>query len=132
MRRISSTKRQREGEGLLAALHEQRLRNDQRQRNLQGKARADSLLRLDFDFAVEIGHVRVHHVQSHAPARQLGAARRGGEAGAEEQVQHLAAAQAIGIVGGQESALHRRRLDALEVHAAAVVFHLHVDVIARW
>ena len=65
----------------------------------------NSFLGLDFDFAVEIGHVGAHHVEPHAAAGQFGAARRGGEAGAEEQVQQLAAAHALGIVGGDETPL---------------------------
>src|SRR5262249_6306484 len=47
--------RQRQSKHGVTATHEQRLRDDERKRNFQGETRAVALLRLDFDFTIELG-----------------------------------------------------------------------------
>ena len=54
------------------ATHEERLRDNQRQRHLYGETRAVPQFRSNFNFAIQRVQVGAHHVESYAAARQFG------------------------------------------------------------
>ena len=66
---------QRESKHIFAAAHEQRLRNDEGERNLEREARTYTFLGFDLDLAIELVEVGADYVESHAAASQLGLAR---------------------------------------------------------
>src|SRR5262249_15473575 len=68
-----------------AAAHEERLRNDQRERNFYGEAAAASGLGADFDFAVERVDVGTDNVKTDAAAGEFRRGGGSGEAWAEEK-----------------------------------------------
>src|SRR5581483_2838864 len=121
---------ERESKAGAAAADKERGRNDERERNLEGKAGALAAGALDIDFAVERGEIGANNVEADAAAGEFGFDGRGREARMEKHFAKVTLGEAAGGLGRNESALDGALLHAFVVDAAAIIFDFDVDVIA--
>ena len=119
-----------DGVAVAAAGDGQRRDDGQRQRDLHLDGGARARAALDRHRAADLLDVGPHHVHADAAAGEVRHLVRRREAGQEDQVDQLALAQAVGLLGGDELGLDRLVADALRVDAAAVVGDLDDDLAA--
>src|SRR5208282_2677717 len=121
---------ERESEHGGGAAHEQRLGDDQRQRDLQHEEGAGAALRAHFDLAVQRGDVGAHHVEAHAATREFGLAVGRREARVEQDIAQVAFGQFVCHFLRNQANLDGVLAHALVINAAAVVFDFDEDVVA--
>ncbi len=115
---------------MLADAHEQRLRDDQRERHLEGEAGADSLPRFDLDLAVQRVEIGANHVETDSASGQLRLSRSGREAREEHEVEQFLRRERACLFGVHQLEFGGGRANLLVIDAAAVVLHLDKNVIA--
>ena len=122
--------RQRQSEAGRSAAHEERGRDDQRQRNFQREGRARARRALNIDFAVQRVEIGAHDVEADAAAGKFGLYRSRRKSRMEKHFAQIAFGKTIGGFRGYQAAFDRALPHALVIDAAPVVLHFDVNVIA--
>src|SRR5271155_878984 len=121
---------QRQSKDGCAAAHEERLRDDQGERNFYGEGGTVTGFRADFDFTVQGVHVGADYVEADAAAGKLRHGSGSGEAGAEKKFAELAFGKLGGGDGRHGAHFDDAAAGAIVINAAAVVFDFDEDVVA--
>src|SRR6185437_15996843 len=114
----------------LTTADEQRLRDNQCERDLQSETSATAQFRVNFNFTVQRHQVGANHIESHAASGQFGLAWRSGEAGLEQQIEQLFLSKRLGSIGIKKTDFHRNLADLFVINAPPIIFHFHKNVVA--
>src|SRR4029077_5360153 len=113
-----------------ATAHEERLRNNQRQRHFHREASAAAEFRSNFDFPVQRVHIGAHNIETHAAPRKLGLRSGGGKSRAKQEFTEFAFGQFRRSYGRHGTGLDHTLTHFFVINASPIIFHFNENVIA--
>ncbi len=123
--------RHRQGVGFAPQAEIQHRQHGHGERQLQREGAALAQRGVDVDAAAQRGDGGAHHIHADAAAGEFADLLFGGEAGQKDEFEHLALRQSRGFLRGDDAFGNGVLHDFLCIHAATIVAHLNLHLVAQ-